>query len=112
MWRRLGTIRPQLTWSLLDTPTLSETFRLSYSGIDTNLSSYAYLRQYFSNDEVLPSSKLFPKREKLILELPIPQAFKDEGVIIRYLGIIRIPRKKYGFIYPDSDWQLTIEEWI
>lgn len=112
MWRILGTVKPSLEWIVLETPTLSETFRISYSGIDPYFNSVVFIRQYFANDEVLPVSKTYPKSEKLILEMQIPQAFKNDGLVIRYLGVKRSFRKKYGRFYPFGNWQLTIEEWI
>ncbi|MEP0868879.1 hypothetical protein NDA01_03585 [Trichocoleus desertorum AS-A10] len=112
MWRSLGTLKPQMDWRTFNAPTFSDTFRITYTGLTPELSSTALIRQYFANDEVSPATRLYPKREKLILELPIPEPLKNSGMVVRYIGVKRLIRRRYGFIWPDSDWSLTLEELI
>lgn len=112
MWRALGTLQPSNDWKLLSQPTFSETFRISYSGIDPHFNSKVLIRQYFANDEVARVFSSYPKKEKLVLEIAIPEDFKADGLFIRYLGVRRVTRNRYGLLYPPGNWKITIEEWI
>lgn len=112
MWRSLGTLKPGLDWRTFNAPTFADTFRLSYTGLTRDLSSSALIRQHFATNEVSSTIRIYPKPEKLIIEIPIPQDLKNGGTGVRYLAVKRLIRKRYGFIYPDSDWSLTVEEWL
>lgn len=112
MWRSIGRITPSLEWQLFDPPTLSELFRVSYGGIGPQLASYAYLRRYFYNDEVSKAIRLYPKRQREVIEFSIPKQLLDDGLAIAYLGVKLQPKYFRGFPLPDSVWFLTIEEWI
>ncbi|NJO76155.1 MAG: hypothetical protein HC833_21825 [Leptolyngbyaceae cyanobacterium RM1_406_9] len=112
MWRSLGSITPTLTWQLFDIPTFSDTFRVTYGGDIARANTFAYLRQYLSSDIVTKSIRLYPKPQQEVIELSIPSSLRDTGQVLCYLGAMKFPARRFRYQLPDTNWTLTIEEWL
>jgi hypothetical protein len=112
MWRSLGSITPTLTWQLFNIPTTGDTFRVTYGGNLARANTFAYLRQYLSNNEVTKSIQLYPKPQQEVIELPIPLALRNTGQFVCYLGAMKFPARRFRYQLPDTNWTLTIEEWL
>jgi len=109
-WNTLGTVMVSTDWQVIEQDTFSSTFRISFLGELERTWYFARIRQYYGADEVSLSVRLYPKREAIILELPIPQELQSQGVTSRYLGVRKYPFRRYTVI--DSDWQIKIEELV
>jgi hypothetical protein len=110
-WQSIGSLSPSLgEWQLLPVPTLGDVYRVSFLGDISRKRTFLRVRQYFSSDEVSPSIKLHLKQEKAIFELPIPQALRDSGLVVRYLGVAKFPYN-WG-VMNDSLWSIEIEEFV
>lgn len=112
MWRDIGTLTLDLTWQIFSIPTTSNLFRASYIGNLQNINTFAYLRQYYSIGEVGKAIRLYPKPEQEIIELSIPDEFVNGGIIIRYLGAMKYPARRFYGQLPDTAWSLHLEEWL
>lgn len=111
MWKSIGTIIPALTWQTFPLPTTGDTFRVTYGGNLNRISTFAYVRQYLSVDIVTKSIRLYPKNQQEVIELPIPATLRESGLVLCYLGAMKFPNRP-RFVQPDTNWTLTIEEWI
>ena len=111
MWSPFVTVRPGLEWQILDPFTPGQTFRLTFPGLGRDIGSYALIRQYFYGDVTKPI-RAYPSRQGQIVELLIPKELEQSGEVLRYLGVKRVINKRYGFIHPDSNWSLKIEQWV
>lgn len=113
-WNSLGIIQPTLDWQIYNVPTIgAETFRVtSIVNMKSLYGMRAYLGQFFYNlDQALVSKRIYPHTDtKEIIELPIPQDFKTEGNITRYLGIKLGKPKRLGVI--TYNWTVEIEEYL
>lgn len=114
MWSSLGIIQPTKEWQIYNVPTIGgETFRIT--NIVDVVSLYgmrAYLGQFFYNlDQVLVSKPIYPYTDrKQLVELAIPDDFKAQGNITRYLGIKLGKSRKLGVtVY---NWTVEIEEFL
>jgi len=109
-WNMLGTVVVSTEWQVIEQATFSSTFRISFLGDLQRTWYFARIRQYYGTNEVSLSTRLYPKRESIILELPIPQELRNQGVASRYLGVRKYPFRRYTVI--DSNWQIMIEELV
>jgi len=109
-WNTLGTIEVSTDWQILNQQTYSSIFRISFLGDLQRTWYFARIRQYYGTNEVSLSTRLYPKSESIILELPIPQELRNQGVASRYLGVRKYPFRRYTVI--DSNWQIKIEELV
>jgi hypothetical protein len=112
VWKLLGTITPTDDWQLFPVPTFARTFRITYGGDFQRINSTGYLRQFFGMDQVSIATRLYPKRESVIFEMPIPQDLIYQGVERRYLSIKKVPKRFYGGVAEDVWWTAKIEELI
>lgn len=114
MWSSLGIIQPTLDWQIYNVPTIGcETFRIT--NVVNVVSLYgmrAYLGQFFYNlDQVLVSKRIYPHTDtKQMIELLIPDDFKAQGNITRYLGIKLGKSRKLGVT--TYNWTVEIEEFL
>lgn len=111
-WNSLGAIQPTLNWQFYNVPTIGcETFRITnIVNVQSFYGMRAYLGQFFYTlDQALVSKRIYPHTDtKEIIELPIPQDFKADGNITRYLGIkLGKPRRSGVIAY---NWTVEIEE--
>lgn len=109
-WNTLGVMVVSTDWQVFNQPSYASTFRISFLGDLERTWYFARIRQYYGADEVSLSTRIYPKRESIILELPIPQELQNQGVMMRYLGVRKYPFRRYTVI--DSNWQIKIEELI
>ena len=109
-WNALGTIEVSTHWQVFPQASFASTFRISFLGDLQRTWYFARIRQYYGTDEVSLSVRLYPKRESIILELPIPQELQNQGVTMRYLGVRKYPFRRYTVV--DSEWQIKIEELV
>lgn len=111
MWADFATIKPGLNWQLLDPFATGQTFRLTFPGLGQQIGSYVLIRQYFYND-VTRAIRAYPSTQGQIVELLVPKELEQAGETFRSIGVKRVFKKRYGFIQPDSDWSLKIEQWV
>jgi hypothetical protein len=111
-WRTLGTLTPTTEWNLFPQPTFARTFRITYTGDFQRINSTGYLRQFFSVGQVSQAIRVYPKRESVVFELPIPQDLIDQGQVVRYLSIMKMPRRYRRIEIVEPHWTATIEELI
>jgi hypothetical protein len=109
-WNSLGAVIVSTDWQVIDQATSASTFRISFLGDLDRTWYFARIRQYYSAEEVSLSTRIYPKQESIILELPIPQELQSQGVTARYLGVCKFPFRRYTVV--DSDWQIMIEELV
>ena len=113
-WNSLGVIQPNKEWQIYNVPTIGvETFRVtSVVNVRSLYGMRAYLGQFFYNlDQVLISKRIYPQVDnKQIVELPIPEDFKAQGNITRYLGIKLGNSRKLGVVA--YNWTVEIEEFL
>jgi hypothetical protein len=111
-WRPLGTLTPTTDWQVFPVPTFAKTFRIRYTGDFQRIQSKGYLRQLFSVGQVSIATRLYPKRESVVFEMPIPQDLIDQGQVVRYLSIKKVPKYHRRLEIPEPNWTATIEELI
>lgn len=114
-WNSIGTIEP--SWEdwlffpgdIIDSETLRFTFACDW--IKRFNLSYGILRFHYPTTEatVSPVVRTWPQAEKLILVFPIPQEFKENGIVLRKIAIKKIFRRDYFNPNYDPPWTLTIE---
>lgn len=109
-WNTLGIVSVSTDWQILNQASFASTFRISFLGDIQRAWYFARIRQYYGSSEVSFSTKIYPKQEAIILELPIPQELQNQGVIVRYLGVCKFPFRRYTVL--DSNWQIKIEELV
>lgn len=113
-WSNLGTITPTLQWQLYDVPIVgTESFRIrSVWTIPPFYRMKAYLGQFFATTEdVTGIRRIYPIKDKSqTIELPIPEDFKRNGQLTRYIGIKLAPRSKLGLYR--YDWQVSVDEFV
>jgi len=110
-WARIGApIIPDLNWQFFDQPVIgSETFKITNTwSIRPYYKMKAYLGQFWANsEEVSGVRRIYPiKDTKQIITLEIPEEFKDEGLILRYIGV------KLARPLPSTasyDWRIELE---
>lgn len=114
MWRLVGTATPTTEWRIFGSITLGRTYRVTYQGLQNHGFSYGLIRNYYYNDTVGRQLRLYPKKEKEVIELAPPQQLEeqDPGLIVRYLGIKKVVTRRYGVTYPDGNWSILVEEWV
>lgn len=113
-WNSLGTLTPTLEWQLYDVPVVGvESFRIrSAWTIPPFYRMKAYLGQFFATTEdVTGIRRIYPIKDKSpTIELLIPEDFKRNGQITRYIGIKLAPRSKLGLYR--YDWQVWVDEFV
>ena len=112
-WNSLGIIKPTFEWQLYDLAIVgSEIFRVTNTWtIPPFYRLRAYLGQFFATNEVIISSRIYPfKNIHRIIELKIPDDFKQDGIITRYVGVKLGNINKLG-LYP-YDWQVELWEYL
>jgi hypothetical protein len=111
-WKSLGLLTPTTEWQLYPVPTFAKTFRIKYGGDFQRINSTGYLRQFFGVDQVSQAVRVYPKRESVIFEMPIPRDLLDQGQVQRYLSIKKSPKRFRGLDITDPNWTALIEELI
>jgi hypothetical protein len=111
-WKPLGTLTPTTDWQLYPMPTFARTFRITYVGDFQRINSTGYLRQFFSVGQVSQAIRIYPKREAVIFEMPIPKDLIDQGQDRRYLSIMKIPKRYRRLDIAEPNWTALIEELI
>jgi hypothetical protein len=111
-WTTLGTLTPTPVWQLYPIPTFAKTFRITYVGDFQRINSTGYLRQMFAVGQVSQAIRLYPKQESVIFEMPIPQDLVDQGQVVRYLSILKVPKRFRGLEIDGPHWTATLEQLI
>lgn len=71
----------------------------------------AYLGQFFAVGEPTGIRRIYPNKDAdPTIELAIPEDFKREGQLTRYIGIKLAPRSKLGLYR--YDWQVSVDEFV
>lgn len=113
-WHNLGIITPTLQWQLYNVPVIgTESFMVRSSWtIPPFYKMRAYLGQFFATTtEVIGTKRIYPiKDADQGIELIIPDDFKNNGQITRYIGIqlahpYRVGMRAY-------DWQVSLDEFM
>lgn len=107
-WVELGTVNLNYQWQLLNSPSVgSETFRITHLFTNNEyVYSKALISQVYGNPyEFYGTRSLYPSNNLKLLTLPIPNDFKEQGVIVRYLAL-----KLYWRYYISTTWQIKVEE--
>lgn len=112
IWTSLGSKLLTENWQLYDVAVIStELFKVkNFWTIKPAFRMRAYLGQFFSTtEEVLVSKRIYPfKDSDEIFTLPIPQDFRDNGNLTRFIGIkLSIPSRA-GYV--QYDWRVELEE--
>lgn len=112
-WSSIGILSPTINWQTYNVATIgSETFRITnHWNIKPYYKLSAYLGQFFVvNTEVVRPVKIYPiKDTKQIIDLPIPYGYKEDGIIVRYIGI-KLSYPRLGI--HSHDWQVEIDEYL
>lgn len=111
-WSSLGAITPTLRWQLYEVPVVgTETFRVrSTWTIRPYWKMRAYLGQFFSTTtDVTGWKRIYPiKDTNPTIDLLIPEDFKRNGQITRYIGIkLGGTRGSYA-----HDWQVELDKFV
>jgi len=113
-WSSLGTISPNFAWQLFSVPVTGiETFRITNSwSFPPFYGLRAYLGQFFgTSDLVLTSTRIYPVNDThQLIELNIPEDFKQAGIVTRHIGIKLGHVKKIGLY--QYDWQVEISQFL
>ena len=112
-WISLGTRKPTFEWQLYDSPVTDiEVFKVSNTWtISPFYRLRAYLGQFFVANEVITSIVIYPvKSVDRVIELQIPERFKQSGLTTRYIGIKLGNISKPG-LYP-YDWEVQLWEFV
>jgi hypothetical protein len=91
----------------------SGTYRLTFQCSDFSLlNSFAWIRAVHAIDDneiVSPASRIYPKRESLRIELPIPHNFQALQIKQQRIEVMKVWRKWKN---TDKLWTLKIEELV
>lgn len=112
-WNSLGRKTPTLEWQLYDIPVVVETFRIkNFWTIALFYKMRGYLGQFFGTiTEVTGVRLIYPTKDVYsTIDLTIPEDFKNNGYIIRYIGIKLAPTSRIR-LYP-YDWQVELDEFM
>lgn len=108
-WVELGTVNLTYEWQLLNSPAVgTETFRVSHLYNEGDyIHGKVLITQVYSNPyEFYSVRTVYPSRDLKILTLPIPDDFKRQGVIVRYLAL-KLSRRYYRY---SIGWRVKVEE--
>jgi len=113
-WSSIGTRTPTLEWQLYDVPVIqTETFRVrNFWTVLPFYRARAYLGQFFGTvTEVVGVQRIYPVKDvHPIIELSIPEEFKANGYLTRYIGIKLAPTSRIGLYR--YDWQVELDEFM
>lgn len=113
-WSTLGTLTPTLEWQLYNVPVIrTESFMVRSSwSIPPYYKMRAYLGQFFSTTtEAIGVKRIYPLKDvDRGIELVIPDDLKNNGQIIRYIGIQLA--KPYRVGIRTYDWQVSLDEFM
>jgi len=117
-WQSLGIITPTLgAWQLLNTPSVgAEAFRVTFMnlGLAPNgryWRSFGVVDTIYSTDEKGSSIRIYPSVEKSVIALPIPEALKDAGFIVRYVRVRKFVKRFSGRVNEPA-WSVEVEEFV
>lgn len=117
-WSSLGVVTPHLgEWRLFDAPSAGgETFRLSFINLGLNPESrrwggFGVLDSLYATDVSGSGSRVYPKVEKQIITLPIPQDLKNAGLVVRYFRVRKFTRRYLGRVNEPA-WAIELEEFV
>lgn len=110
-WLEVGTISPSFDeWSTFSEPMISaRTIRLIFSSPDWTKRGYtfAWFRHIFYNDDVSWATRIYPKLNRVIIDLPIPEEFIAMGNVVTHLQI----RKDGKFKVNQNHVPWTVNAW-
>jgi hypothetical protein len=113
-WHNLGVLTPTLQWQLYNIPVIgTESFMVRSSWtIPPFYKMRAYLGQFFATTtEVVGTKRIYPiKDADQGIELLIPDDFKNNGQITRYIGIQLVHPYRVGM--RSYDWQVSLDEFM
>lgn len=89
----------------------SETFRVTFLALPTTTFSWVWIRPYYIPERfgVGPSRRVYPSEDPQIIEIPIPQDLRDEGMTVRDIQIKKGYRYRIGRS-PDGPYTVKLEE--
>lgn len=118
VWSNLGTVTP-LHHQWIEFPgqaqDLNETIRLTFECSDfSRINSFGWLRVIYKvNGQLVvePSTRIYPKEEKIIIPMPVNPEFFQRGNSFRSFQIMKKHRwQRYIGYTPDINWKVTLEE--
>lgn len=112
-WRLLGEVQPITTeWkSFPEASITSETFRLTFLYLPIRPRTWIWIRPYYIPEKfgIGPLQRVYPDSEPQIIEIPIPQSLRDEGMTVRDFQIKKGFRPRIGR-QPDAPYVVRLEE--
>jgi len=115
-WEQLGTVTPDNLWRLFPVTTISEVFRitttiLSAEDWEKKFRSAGYIRFYYPDNNKSENTYIrVNDGEPIIKEILIPQKLKDEGLILRDVGVIfSHPKKNKYSLASFARWSMKLE---
>ncbi len=118
IWNDLGSVSP-ISTNWIKFPVVAtganDTLRITFSSQDfSKITSFVWLRpryQTADSDQVGKAIRIYPSAEKQIVELPIPQDFRDRSVYFRAFEIKKqLKYRKYIGTTPDISYLMKLEE--
>jgi hypothetical protein len=118
IWNDLGTLTPNAT-NWVKYPVVAtganDTIRITFSSSNfSKINSLVWLRpryQTADSDQVGQAIRIYPKPEKQVVQVPIPQDFRDRSVYFRAFEIKKqLKYRKYIGITPDTNYMMKLEE--
>ncbi len=108
-WSSIGTLSPSYDWQAFDTAIFdTNLFRISqaYSGENPGK---LLIRNLFASAGSAEIKVIFPDPEPLLLEFPLSPEIRVLTGAARY---IQIKMPVSSRVYADTNWQVTIEQWL
>ncbi len=93
-WNSLGTLHPTMQWQFYPVASVNtELFRIRHAwSTRPYWGAKALIGQFYATEEsVFGLRRIYPSETDLELELPIPQDYKDAGIVVRSMAIKLLP---------------------
>lgn len=108
-WFDMGQLTPSPQWQLWPYTTDRELFRIThYWRKNSWFRPRGIITQFWGDDEIKPGIRILAKEiSEDLLELKIPDAYKQSGDTQRTIGVLMFT--PYTAITPEYEWHLGLE---
>lgn len=119
VWNDLGTLQPTTLNEWVKFPSTAvggnATLRVTFFCTDfSKVRSSCWFRPNYktaNTDQVGRAIRLYPKPERILLDIPVPEELQERSVFFRDFQLLKTLRlRKRPGITPDIPWSIKLEE--